>query len=622
MKRISLFVLALLVFLQPLAVEASNWPAFGRDDTRQRTAVDQKAMPPLYKKWEVENIGWSISSPVTDGTYIYHVAGGFLYKIPLNLNFYDQPLTVSSFLRQRGINNEQVQRVRISDNPHVASHPTYDPIRNRIYVGTGDNRVARINPSTMRIERWFSAGARVVAAPTVLGEDLLVYSTGERARLFLAKHDQRDFINYGDSPAEITGTVAVKQTSRGPIIFVPINYRGQNRPGFVDAIRVIDRGRGRAPGFEFVWSRPFRTDNGVAASIVYDERRDRIYFADKSGAVYAVNASTGRQVWKNTRYRHSSSATTMVNNSPALYGDTLVIPYRYQGGRNRGMIAAFNVTNGQVRWARTSAGEPLSTGNYQGEISSAPVIIVQGNQRIVLFGNTRGVLRAVNLSNGQARPVARQGNRDLMSVRFEGGRPESIYQGQGIATEIMVANGHIVFGANDGATPNRSGNNGNLYAFSTEDFPFMMPLSLTGRVHAQETIPQGAPLPVYFGPWNIGTRDINQPFSVRLYVNNVMVREERYNRLRSGELIGQWITVPAQVATPSRGKKEIRLEVDVRNEVDEPVRSDNIIRRYYEVTPAIPINCPEGFNWEGDRCVKRWTEHRITDRQTRAIRVR
>lgn len=615
MRKVLLLLLTLALFVQPATAAASSWPAFGKDQTRERKAENQRTQPPLYKKWEVKNIGWSISSPVTDGTYIYHVAGGYLYKIPLNLNFYDNPMSANQFLDQG------VSRIQISNNPHVASHPTYDPVTERLYVGTGDDRVAKINPLSMRIERWYSTGNRVVAAPTVLGDDLIAYSTGNRARLFLAKGIERHVVNMGAAPAEITGTLAVKETSEGPIIFVPITYRGINRAGYVDAFRVIDNGSGKVPSIQYVWPRPFRTDNGVAASIVYDEERNRIYFSDKSGTVYAVNARNGKQVWKNTTYRHASSSTTLVNNSPALHDNTLVIPYRYQGGRNRGQIVAFDVRNGKELWTRTSAGQTRGSGKYQGEISAAPVITVQGNSKIVVYGNTQGVLRAVKLSNGKPVPVARDGTGERYSVRYEGGSPGSIFQGQGIATEIMMANGHIVFGANRGARPNNRGTNGTLYAYSTEDFWFMMPVNLTGRVHSQEKIPQYAALPVYFGPWNTGTEDIEEPFSVRLYVNDVMVKEKRFDRLESGEIIGEWTTVPSVAATDSLGKKEIRLEVDYYDEIDEPIKSDNTLYRYYEVVPGEPPKCPEG-RWENGKCVKRWTEHYIHENRTRAVLIK
>src|SRR5690606_35876804 len=114
--------------------------------------------------------------------------------------------------------------------------------------------------------------------------------------------------------------------------------------------------------------------------------------------VYALNASNGQLVWKNTKFRSSSAATTLVNNSPALHNDILVIPFRYHKGREKGVVAAFNTNNGQNIWAVTSRGLPFESGQYSGEIANAPVIMnSEDGKSYVLFGTTKGHLRTVNL---------------------------------------------------------------------------------------------------------------------------------------------------------------------------------------------------------------------------------
>src|SRR5690606_9519111 len=76
-----------------IPIEASHadeeWYTFGRDQHRTRDSLDASSVPPLDFRWKLEGIGWSISQSVMDRNFIYHIAGGYLYKIPIDLGFYD-----------------------------------------------------------------------------------------------------------------------------------------------------------------------------------------------------------------------------------------------------------------------------------------------------------------------------------------------------------------------------------------------------------------------------------------------------------------------------------------------------------------------------------------------------
>ncbi|MFD1363106.1 outer membrane protein assembly factor BamB family protein [Lentibacillus salinarum] len=613
-----MFLLVLMMVLLPLSISASSsWSTFGKDQERTREAVGQSTQPPLYLKWQTPNIGWSISQPIVANEHIFHQAGGYLYKIPLDIPFTGGNLSVESLL------NNGTKRVKISNDYHATSHPVYDAETNSIYVGTGDNRIRKVNPKTLEITKSINAYARLVSAPTTVGNELIAYGTGE-AHLYLNKNNETTLLDLGsNSSMEITGTFGVKG-GENPIIFVPVSYKYTNRSAFVDAYRIIDNGPGNEPSYEFVWSQPFQTDNGVSASVTYDEAEDHLYFADKSGTVYAVDASTGKQVWKNTTYASSSTGTTLVNNSPALSGDTLVVPYRYQNGRETGMIAAIDTDSGNVKWTRTSSGDKRSSGNFDGEIANAPTISTDGDgNSIVLIGTTEGNLRIFDLNSGEPHYITEENGRQQYALDALSGSGSSYYQGAGLATEILVADGHIVFGANTSAQPNASGTNGTLYAYSTpwtEDFG-----DLTGRLRVQDKIQQGLPLRVFSATVLDGLESIETPFSTRLYVDGVMVDEQRFeDGFAAEDTRGGWTTVPPEIATDEVGTFPVRLVVDYYDEVDDDidmVKENNIIRDTYEVVPPEPPECGGDSEWNGDECVREWTEHHVGEKPTRAILI-
>lgn len=620
MKKKVIFLVSVLMMILPMAAFASSstWWTYGKDQQRTHNAVGQHTQPPLYLKWKISNIGWSISQPIVANGYIFHQAGGYLYKIPLNLPFTEKSESVSWLLKHGA------RRVKISNNYNARSHPVYDQQTHSIYVGTADNLIRKINPNTMRIESTFkfSAGRPLVDAPTILGKDLTAFGDGN-AQVYLLKGDYRNVISLASPSSKmvVTGTFGVKQ-EKHPIIFIPMNFKGMDRSGYVDAYQVIDHGSGKAPTFKYVWSKPFIAENGVPTSTVYDKQTDRVYFTDKSGTVYAINAKNGHLVWKNKKFRSASAASTLVNNSPALSGHTLVVPIRYHNGRGHGIVAAFDTRNGHLIWSRTSAGKKLSTGKYNGEISNDPVIDADKNgHAIVLVGTTKGDLRTFSLSDGSLHFITKSNGDNQFVLHAVSGGQSSIYQGQGLATEITVADGHIIFGANTSATPNAKGTNGTLYAYST---PTAYPNAfkdLSGRVFVQDSVMEGLPLRVYTTPTNEGNVDIKGKFSTRLYVNGVMVDEKLFNGLKQGEEKGSWTKVPPLVATNTTGMKTMKFVVDYYDEINERVETNNVITDTYKVISQPPINCPNGGTWNGNVCMRTWTEtHRYPNR-TRAILI-
>lgn len=449
----------LLVFLSslPLEVIAANtqWHHFGGNKERQRLTDDGHTRPPLYFKWRMR-LGWSISQPIYHDGFFYHIAGGKVYKIPEDMGFHSEGTPASRIMNDFYDKGGIVRH--ITNRYEARSHPAYDPATDTLYVGMGNSRVYALNPRTLSIRGGIQTHAeRLVSAPTILPNGTMAIASDDaRVRIYkdLHKGAKNSYVIHdfrgSDPKITITGSPAVN----GNRLFVPITFAGKDKAGYVVALDV--KTSGSRPDTSVAWI--FRTKNGVAASTVYKD--GRVYFADKSGAVYAVNAKNGRKIWENTSRYASSSGTTLVNNSPAVVGNYIVIPYRYFKSRGNGRIVALDIRNGREYWSY-NPGE---------EIADAPTLIKDSRTSYyVLFGTVDGHLHTRDLFNGGSRTITydSNGNRQpkIRVVRTERG---SIYQGRGLSTEILPAGQHLLIGGNYGNWPNESENgmNGNLYAYA------------------------------------------------------------------------------------------------------------------------------------------------------------
>jgi outer membrane protein assembly factor BamB len=102
------------------------------------------------------------------------------------------------------------------------------------------------------------------------------------------------------------------------------------------------------PPFRAIWRFGARTLVEFPPAIAYN----RLYFANGSGVVYAVNAETGKRAWKRGRGRCTAA-------SPAVSGHTVYMTFlnrppcnRTPSSRLTGEVVAFSTGVGKVRWRR------------------------------------------------------------------------------------------------------------------------------------------------------------------------------------------------------------------------------------------------------------------------------
>lgn len=119
--------------------------------------------------------------------------------------------------------------------------------------------------------------------------------------------------------------------------------------------------------------------NGFADGIAYVEGKDGIF--------YALDLTTGSQVWQYNFGKNSPSNPKTTNtdalSTPALSGTTLVF------GDASGLYA-LDALNGNKRWFTKGTGD----------INSSPAIVGPSGKRVVAYGDLGGYFHVVNLSNG------------------------------------------------------------------------------------------------------------------------------------------------------------------------------------------------------------------------------
>ena len=107
------------------------------------------------------------------------------------------------------------------------------------------------------------------------------------------------------------------------------------------------------------WS--FRANGGVRTAPVYRAASDggaTIWFGDLKGNAYAVDAKTGRQIW---RVNLDSHVAARITAAPVLYGDVLYVPVSsseegnaaepgYECCTFRGSVAALDANTGRKLW--------------------------------------------------------------------------------------------------------------------------------------------------------------------------------------------------------------------------------------------------------------------------------
>lgn len=148
-----------------------------------------------------------------------------------------------------------------------------------------------------------------------------------------------------------------------------------------------------------------------------------LYAASTDGVIVALDANTGKTVWKNKSRTHGwfgwgdkKRKDAFYSGGPAVEGDVLAI------GTLDGHVYGLNTKDGSQRWVAT----------LPSEVIDSPVV----NGGLVLVRTQDGRVYGLDSNTGERRWVNDQGSVPLLSLRGSG--------------PLLVTNGVVFFGSDDG----------------------------------------------------------------------------------------------------------------------------------------------------------------------------
>jgi outer membrane protein assembly factor BamB len=246
----------------------------------------------------------------------------------------------------------------------------------------------------------------------------------------------------------------------------------------------------------------------------------RLYFVNNSGWAHALDADTGKEIWKRRVGRLNAS-------SPAYARHRLYIVNLVPGH-----VVKLDARNGKVVWKK-----PLP-----GRAESSPVVV----GRSVYFGCEDGNLYSLNTNNGNIRWATALGGPVKSAPAYYGGR---LYVGDygGYMNAVDAKSGKLVwqsgslgpgFGASGAfySTPAvafgrvYAGNNdGRVYSFETSDGDAAWSYSTGGYVYSGPTVSttKHSPPTVYIGS-----------FDGNVYALDAKDGSVRWSRSAGGQVIG------------------------------------------------------------------------------------
>lgn len=151
--------------------------------------------------------------------------------------------------------------------------------------------------------------------------------------------------------------------------------------GFGTAV-ALDPASGRV-----LWQRkigePIRTSPTAA--------NGKVFFVTSESELYCLNGEDGEEIWK---FRGTPEPATLLSNvSPAVAGETVVVPYP------SGEIIAYNIANGRPGWIESVSGARRAASSPLASLSDPARPVIEGG--VVFATGNAGRLIASSLSTGE-----------------------------------------------------------------------------------------------------------------------------------------------------------------------------------------------------------------------------
>ncbi len=277
----------------------------------------------------------------------------------------------------------------ITSSPAVA--------RGTVYVGSRDNRFFAVNAGTGKLKWKVTTGADAPLAWGFESGDLYTSSPAWADGLVVFGSGDGNVYAVDDG----TGAVRWRFTTGGRVRSSPAISGGRVYVGSMDGtLYALNLEDGRQ-----IWR--FDTEGHTLRSgdFGFDRRtiqsspavaNGRVFVGSRDGFLYAVDAASGRQLW---RVDHQMS---WVNTSPAVSGDLV-----FAGSSDERFIQAVDVATGKERWRVTT----------ERAVWSSPAIA----ENHVYVGDGSGTIYALDRATGQERWRHKAGRRILSSPTLADG---------------------------------------------------------------------------------------------------------------------------------------------------------------------------------------------------------
>ena len=204
------------------------------------------------------------------------------------------------------------------------------------------------------MKRWLLGGAAVVV--------VALLAVGAAWYLHV-KHAGRDI--HGSSTVEFVPTPPPPKPKEAGVVWPMYGYDPQR-------LRVAT-GISVAPPFRRAWTFRARSLIEFPPVVAYG----RLFFANNSGVLFAINAKTGKPAWKYQSKRCQAMSPAV--DFHTVYATFLNHPPCNASGRHQGQLAALWAGSGKVRWRKTIGpsesspllrGKVVYVGDWDGDVSA------------------------------------------------------------------------------------------------------------------------------------------------------------------------------------------------------------------------------------------------------------
>jgi len=423
-KTLTLFLITSLLITLAAPAGAFDNTIFGMSTKRERVSWDE--LPRFVTKAWITQIA-SNPDPEHPAVFAQPVV---LEQDNRIFTLAGQELVALDLKTGQVINRRQVER----DSYPSGSSITY--VDGKLYFGTRHGGIYAFDKNLNPLWSNERPSQKVTSSPLV-AENLVIAGSNDTGLYPLSTSNGQ--ARFG--PVNLKGAV----TSSAALIDQKF-YIGVDKEATVGHLAAFD-----LEGHK-LWE--YQTRAGIPASIATDGTR--LYFSDKKGRFYALNAADGTSAWpanweerghqnhaNNQFYNKTgdSSKDSFINNSPVVYENTVYFALRSDRGGS-GRIVALNKFTGQLLWSKALIGQ---TG-------TAPVYWQKAN--ILLVADLSGRIYGLNPDTGQE--VNWYYNRSIQPAKLEA----VVNIGKPITGELAVGARHILVSTRDGYL--LALNNGNL----------------------------------------------------------------------------------------------------------------------------------------------------------------